>query len=121
MGGGPVGETKGLRRCLELIEAESCAAKSVKKAQAELDAKVLAKYAKLTEAEIKTLTVDDKWLASTQAAIEGEVQRLTQQLAARIKELEDRYADTLPELEHEVTGLKGKTEDHLKRMGLVRA
>ena len=36
--------------------------------------------------------VEDKWLAGLRAAIDGEVQRLTQQLAGRVKELEERYA-----------------------------
>lgn len=108
-----------LERCLVLMEAESEAGKAVKDAQAKLDAKVLAKYHTLTEHEIKTLTVDDKWFASIQTAIEGEVQRLTQQLASRVKELEERYAFTLPELEREVEALTTKVEDHLKQMGLV--
>lgn len=108
-----------LTRCLELLEAESTAGKAVKDAQADLDAKVLAKYPKLTEAEIKTLVVDNKWFASIQAAIEGEVQRLTQRLAGRVKELEERYARPLPELEREVAALSTKVEGHLKRMGLV--
>ena len=103
---------------MELIEAESAAAKVVKNAQAELDEKVLAKYPKLTEVEIKTLAVDDKWFASIQAAAEGEVQRLTQQLDGRVKELEERYATTLPELEGEVKDLSVKVEVHLKQMGL---
>ena len=30
------------------------------------------------------------------AAIDGEVQRVTQQLAGRVKELEERYAQPLP-------------------------
>ena len=46
------------------MDAESDAGKAVKEAQAALDEKVLARYAKLTEAEIKTLVVEDKWLAS---------------------------------------------------------
>ena len=36
--------------------------------------------AALTEAESKTLAAEDKWFAIIRAAIEGEVQRLTQQL-----------------------------------------
>ena len=75
-----------------MIEAEAKAAKAVKEAQARLDEQVLARYAALTEAEIKTLVVEDKWFTSIRGAIEGEVQRLTQQLAGRVKELEERYA-----------------------------
>ena len=105
-----------LKHCRTLIEAE--AAKSVKEAHARLDEQVLARYATLTEAEIKTLVVGDKWLASIRVAIEGEVQRLTQQLAGRVKELEERYARPLPDLEQEVEAFGAKVEGHLKRMGL---
>ena len=80
---------------------------------------MLAKYAKLTEAEIKTLAVDDKWFASIESAIEGEVQRLTQRLADRVKELEERYAQPLPELEREVEAFGQKVEGHLRKMGVM--
>jgi len=112
-------EIEALETCLALIDAESEAARAVKEAQAELDARVLAKYSKLTEAEIKTLVADDKWFAAIQAAIEGQGQRLTQRLAGRARELEERYAHPLPELEREVEVLRKKVEGHLKRMGLV--
>jgi type I restriction enzyme M protein len=112
-------ERDALRRCLALIEAESQAAKVVKEAQTTLDEQVLARYAKLSEAEIKTLVIEDKWFAGLQTAIEGEVQRLTQQLAGRVKELEERYARSLPELEREVEVFSEKVEGHLKKMGVV--
>ena len=107
-----------LKQCRTLIEGEATAAKAVKEAQARLDEQVLARYGALTEAEIKTLAVEDKWFASIRGAIEGEVQRLTQQLAGRVKELEERYARPLPELEREVEAFGAKVEGHLKRMGL---
>jgi len=112
-------EWEALTRCLALIEAESKAGKAVKDAQAELDAKVLAHYGELTEGEIKVLIVQDKWLASIQTAVEGEVQRLTQQLAGRIKGLAERYEKPLPVLEREVEEFSAKVEGHLKKMGLV--
>ena len=122
-----------LEQCLALIDAEAGAAKAVKDAQAKLDAEVLEKYATLStaEGEIKTLVIDDKWLAAIQsaivdryfttelAAITSEVQRLTQGLANRVKELEERYARPLSELEQEVDALTAKVEAHLKKMGLV--
>ena len=107
-----------LTRCLTLIEAESEAAKAVKEARAPLDQQVLARYATLTKDEIKMLVVEDKWFASIRAEIEGEEQRLTQQLAGRVKELEDRYAKPLPMLEEEVAALSEKVDGHLKKMGL---
>ena len=111
-------EQETLMRCLALIEAESNTGKAVKDAQAELDQKVLDHYAVLTEAEIKTLVVEDKWVASIRATLDSEVQRLTQQLAGRVKELEERYAQPLPELEREVEEFGVKVEGHLKKMGL---
>jgi type I restriction enzyme M protein len=112
-------ERDALTRCLELIGAESEATEAVKDAQAALDERVLTRYAKLTEAEIKTLVVEDKWFACIRSAIEGEVLRLTQQLAGRVKELDQRYAQPLPVLGREVRALDTKVEGHLKKMGLV--
>ena len=107
-----------LTRCLALFETENEAGKAVKAAQATLDEKVLARYAKLTEAQIKTLVVEDKWFASIRDATENEVQRLTQQLAERVKELEKRYARPLPELEREVEAFSVKVEEYLRKMGV---
>jgi type I restriction enzyme M protein len=114
-------EREALTRCLALIEAESEARKALSEARDVLDEKVFARYAKLTEAEIKTLVVEDKWFASIRAAFESEVQRLTQQLAERVKELDERYAQPLPALEREVEAFSAKVKGHLKKMGLVWA
>jgi len=112
-------EFNALTRCLQLIEAESEAARVVRDAQAALDEEVLAKYPKLSEAEIKTLVVEDKWFTSIRTAIEGEVQRLTQRLALRMKQLEERYARPLSALDQDMEALGAKVEGHLKEMGLV--
>lgn len=108
-----------LERCLSLIEAESEAGKAVKVAQAALDEEVLGKYGKLTEVEVKTLVVDDKWFAGIRAAIEGRIQVLTQRLASRVKELEERYARSLPLILDDVNILAAKVDVSLKKMGLV--
>jgi type I restriction enzyme M protein len=108
-----------LTRCLALIETESAASSVVREAQDALDEKVLAQYARLTEVEIKELVVEDKWLATLRAGIDREVERLTQQLAGRVKELEERYDQPLPAVEREVEALTAKVEGYLKRMGLA--
>ena len=79
---------------------------------------MVARYPKLTEDEIKQLLVEDKWRASLQAAIEAEIERITQQLANRVKELEERYSATLPQLTQQVADLEAKVAAHLKSMGL---
>ena len=105
-------------RCLSLLETKSKVDKVAKDAQLALDTKVLARYAVLTEAEIKTLVVGDKWFASIQAAIEDEVQRLTQKLTGRVRELEARYAQPLPQLDSDVESFSTKVEKHLENMGV---
>ncbi|MHB2149650.1 type I restriction-modification system subunit M [Calditrichota bacterium LG25] len=107
-----------LEQCLALIKAEADARKAVREAQAELDRKVLQQYNRLEEAEIKTLVVEDKWFAALTEAIEAEVQRVVQRLAGRIKELEERYAEPLPQIEQEVETYAAKVAEHLRKMGI---
>ena len=107
-----------LARCLTLLKDESALAKTVKAEQAKLAKQVLNHYAALTEPEIKTLVVEDKWLASIRTAIEDELRRVTQRLAGRVKVLEKRYARPLPAPERDVEVFGAKVEEHLKRMGL---
>ena len=111
-------EREALERCLSLLETKSKTDKAARDAQFSLDTKVLARYTALNEAEIKTIVVKDKWFTSIQASIEDEVRRLAQQLTGRVKELEERYAQPLPQLDSEVEALGVKVEGHLRAMGL---
>ena len=63
-----------------LLDKQAETRAKLKKAQEDLDAKVDAKDLKLTEDEIKTLVVDDKWLATLTAALQGELARVSQTL-----------------------------------------
>ena len=80
---------------------------------------MFAKYPHLSIEEIKQLIVDDKWLASLQASIVAEIERITQQLANRVKTLEERYSAPMPSLIDEVASLSSRVDDHLKKMGLA--
>jgi type I restriction enzyme M protein len=91
----------------------------VKDATKVLDDKIAAKYGKLTEDEIKTLVVDDKWLASLAAAVQSELDRVSQSLTGRIRQLADRYAAPLPQITQEVENLTARVDGHLKKMGVV--
>ena len=91
--------------------------KKLKVAEAELDAKAYARYPKLTEAEIKGLVVEDKWLASLDKAIHDELDRVSQRLTTRVKELAERYETPLPELEAKAKELDKRVMRHLERMG----
>ncbi|MCV5426426.1 type I restriction endonuclease subunit M, partial [Escherichia coli] len=101
-----------------LFDAETRAKKAHKEASESLDKAVFAHYPKLQDNEIKTLLVEDKWQASLRGALEAEIERVTQQLATRVKELEERYAEPLPALEAAVEALSEKVAGHLRAMGL---
>ena len=113
-------ERKVLSDYLALIEKDAATSAKVKDAQEALMAKVAAQYGKLTEDEIKTLVVDDKWLATLAAAVQGELDRVSQTLTGRIRELADRYVTPLPRLTGEVATLAVRVDEHLKKMGFQR-
>ena len=102
-----------------LLDQQTEAKAKRKAAQEDLDKKIDAKYPKLTEAEIKTLVVDDKWMARLSAAVQGELDRVSQTLTGRIRQLAERYATPLPQLTDEVATLAARVEEHLKKMGAV--
>jgi type I restriction enzyme M protein len=102
-----------------LLEQEAEAGKKAKEAQKALDAEVVAKYTALTADEVKALVVDDKWLAALAAAVQTELERVTQALTGRIRQLAERYAAPLPILTAEVDDLSGKVDAHLKKMGHI--
>ncbi len=82
-----------------------------------LDAQVAAKYSKLTPDEIQTLVVDDKWLVRLAADVQSELDRVSQALTGRIRQLAERYATPLPQLIQEIDTLAAQVEKHLRRMG----
>ncbi len=108
-----------LNAYLDLLEQETEAKKKVKDAQKALDAKVAAKYKILSENEVKTLVVEDKWLTTLASDVQTELNRISQALTGRIKELAERYATPLPQLSEEVEVLSGKVDAHLRKMGFV--
>ena len=110
-------ERAALEAYADLLEQQTEAKAKRKAAQEDLDKKIDAKYPKLTEAEIKTLVVDDKWMARLSAAVQGELDRVSQTLTGRIRELAERYATPLPKLTDEVETLAARVEEHLKKMG----
>jgi type I restriction enzyme M protein len=112
-------EAEVLREWLKLSGVEAEMKKMLKEAEANLDALAYAKYPKLSEEEVKTLVVDDKWLATIAAAIHGEMDRISQNLTRRVKELAERYEMPLPEVNSKVAELEAKVHAHLKRMGMV--
>ncbi|HWW77509.1 MAG TPA: N-6 DNA methylase, partial [Pyrinomonadaceae bacterium] len=112
-------ERRALEQYAALLEQQAKAKARLKAAQEDLDTKIDAKYPALTEDEIKTLVVDDKWLAALHAAVQGELDRVSQTLTGRVRQLAERYAMPLPQLTEETEALAARVDEHLKKMGVV--
>ena len=110
-------EIKVLKAYLDLIEQQAETNRKIKEASAELDKKLYAKYPTLTEDEIKTLVVDDKWMATIDKDIHTEMDRINQRLTQRIKELAERYETPLPKQSTKVSEMEKKVNAHLEKMG----
>ena len=108
-----------LEKYLGLFDRESAINSEIKDATAELDKKVLSKYRTLTEEEIKTLVVNDKWLAAIHIEIKNGIEQISQKLTWRIKELAERYELPLPQLKDKVDKLAKEVDCHLQKMGFV--
>ena len=107
-----------LKAALTLFDSETKAKKAHKEAQEKLDLAVFVHYPKLTDADIRILLVQDKWKASLVGALEAEIELVTQRLASRVTELEERYTTTLRDLTSRVAELEAKVAAHLLSMGL---
>jgi type I restriction enzyme M protein len=111
-------EIKALQHVIILYESESEAKKAAKEAQTKLGTASLNKYGDLIEADIETLVLDDKWLATIGTRVVGVVNALTLDLVARIQELGERYGETVGDLDAEVKQLEAKVVGHLADMGI---
>jgi type I restriction enzyme M protein len=106
-----------LNKWLELNDKEVKLKKELKEAETALDMKAYEHYPKLTEADIKALVVDDKWLSTLEAAVQGEVDRIGQRLTERVTVLAERYEVPLPQLADRADEVQGRVTTHLARMG----
>jgi type I restriction enzyme M protein len=112
-------ELKVMEKFLALGEQESEAKKKIKEAEKALFAKVITKYKTINESEITVLVVDDKWVTTIEQAVKGEMDRISQRRAQRIKELAERYGTPLPTLITETEALASRVDEHLNKMGFV--
>lgn len=110
-------ELKAVVRFLALLDLQTGLRAQIKAAEAELDAQVYERYARLSEDEVRVLVVDDKWMAVLSGAVRAELDRVSQTLTGRIRELAERYAVPLPELVSKVEEIAARVDGHLRRMG----
>ena len=104
---------------LQLAAEETALKKQIRQDEAELDALALAHYARLTPQDIRAQVVDGKWMAALAAAIHGEMDRVSQQLTQRVRELAERYETPLPELTRRASALQARVAGHLATMGFT--
>ena len=108
-----------LNKYLELADAEAKLKAKIKAAEKVLDDKLYSHYPKLTVDEIKILVVDNKWMASLEKAVKDDLERISQRLTQRIRELAERYEKPLPEQQSAVNELEKKVKAHLQEMGFI--
>jgi len=89
----------------------------IKNQKEDLTKLVTEKYETISEDDLKTLIVKDKWMQQFNVDVNEELDRVSQRLTARIEELAERYENTLPELEKDYELLVSKVDSHLQRMG----
>ena len=110
-------ELQSLTKYLKLLDAEAESKSVLKQAKKSRDGLTDKKYKSLNEDEIKSLIVEDKWLATVKSEVQGALELISHRLASRIIELAERYAEPLPEIETKVAELSAQVEAHLQRMG----
>ena len=106
-----------LQKYLDLKGDISLNKKLIKERKYDLLTALLVKYAALSEKDIKRLVIEKKWFASLGSRLDGEMQRISQQLTLKVSALAERYAQTLPEIDAEIADLEAKVAAHLKQMG----
>ena len=111
------GERAALEGYADLLQQQSSVKAKRKAAQEDLDQKIAAKYPKLTEVEIKALVVDNKWMARLLGSVQSEIDRVSETLSERVRQLADRYAIPLPRIVKQVQALAARVEGHLSKMG----
>lgn len=104
-------------RYLRLLDEQSVLKAKIKEADAALDKLAYEKYPNLSLMEIKAIVIGDKWMPALAAAVQSEVDRVSQTLTARIRQLGERYATPLPLLTKRVAELSGHVDRHLATMG----
>ena len=109
-------ELKVLQEYITLLDKQAKLKLDLKVIQEDLTEKLVAKYAQLSEDVVKTLVIDDKWIKALSVFIQGELDRVSQTLTGRIRQLAERYAEPLPFLEKELAQLSAVVNGHLKRM-----
>lgn len=91
--------------------------KAYKEARKALDEKLVAKYAELTDEEIKHLLFDMKWLTKLSADVCDEIEQVLNTLSSKVLLIAKRYEHTLGEIEDRTAKSRAAVVSSLERMG----
>ena len=92
--------------------------KLLKEMAADLTKKVREKYGELTEEDVRQLVFEDKWMQTLRSRFQTLMTTEQQKIITTLTALNERYADTLPELEMQVDLYRRQVQQHLKEMGI---
>jgi len=108
-------EKKALQEVKDAFEAEA----EAKKRSKDLEEMVIARYKNLTEAEIKTLLIQTKWIGAVSASIGSVLDSVRRTLSGRLQTLASRYDDSLPTITARALTKTKLVESYLKKMGVL--
>jgi type I restriction enzyme M protein len=108
-----------LKKWQKLGDKEAALKASLKGAESALNENAYKRYPRLTQAEIRDIVVDDKWIARIDRDIHGEMDRISQTLAQRVRVLAERYETPMPKLAERTIDLEASVNGHLRKMGFV--
>lgn len=91
--------------------------KAYKTARKAFDEKLVAKYAELTDDEIKHLLFDMKWMAKLVADVCDEIEQVLNTLSSKVLLIAKRYEHTLGEIEDRTAKSRAAVVSALERMG----
>lgn len=91
--------------------------KAYKAARKALDEKLVAKYAELTDEEIKHLLFDMKWMSKLSADVCDEIELVLSTLSSKVLLIAKRYEHTLGEIEDRTAKSRAAVVSALERMG----
>jgi type I restriction enzyme M protein len=107
-----------LRRWLTLAEREGVLRREVREQDAALDLLAFRKYDELSSADVKTLVVEDKWMASVATALGEEVAAVSTRLSHRLEDLGSRYAVPLSRVARDCYRAEESLRAVLRAMGI---
>ena len=90
--------------------------KQIKAAETKLEKSLLEKYGELTEDDVKTLVVDDKWMDTVDGKVKEELDSVSHALTSRIAELAELYAISLPSLTERLGEVSKRVSIHLETL-----